>query len=49
MRQGGGEVPTKPDKLVELVPEQQQALHGYFGFTVTSDSHDWRTFSDQLL
>ena len=49
MRDGHSEVPTVPHELVELVPEQQEALHRYFRFTVTSDSHDCRTFSDQFL
>jgi hypothetical protein len=36
-------------ELVELIPEQQQALHDYFCLTGRSDSQDWRTLSDQLL
>lgn len=49
MRQAGGQVPSQAHELVKLVPEKQETLHGYFGFTETSDFHDWRTFSDQFL
>lgn len=47
--QRGRDVATVADELVQLVPEQQQAFHAYFFLGATSDSQDWRTFSDQFL
>jgi hypothetical protein len=48
--QGHGQVATVSEHLVDLVPEQQQALHDYFFFSAGwSDSKESFIRSDQFL
>src|SRR6478736_1375077 len=48
--QANREMAAITQQFIQLVPEQQQALHlDYFSLPGTSASQDWRTFSDQFL
>ena len=54
VRQAHREMAAIAHELIQLIPQEQQALQGYFclvgvGLVGTSDSQVWRTFSDQFL